>query len=836
MASRAGGGAGNTSSSARKPLAEDDGKTDEVCPVCVVDVVDNDAALLCQRCNVWSHCECIGIDDDEYSRLMNSDDDWFCIACTAIMANNISWGEMKGEDDIEVVIKSIYKEITTWNKNMFMLPRGKHGTGFISELTRLLSLFTDNTKWKRLSLTLVHIFIPLMLQKPSPNSKAKENTKYLGTRLQRWKDGKLDSIIGEVREIQKRVKRSDSQISESRSKAFCRLMFVGKVGQALKFLDNNSDIKGVHKLNRQVKGVLAEKHPCGEKAPHDVKLVVTAPEAEVVIFEQINAEVVQLTAKYVNGSGGPTLVDADMWRHLLCSKSYGKTTNHLCGVIAEFAKVLATEEVPGEILTEFVACRLVPLDKGSDSKGDIGVRPVGVGEVLRRIVGKLVVDVVKSDIQDAVGPLQTCAGLRSGIEGSIHAVKEIWDEDDTEAALLVDADNAFNRLNRKLALHNIRELCPVFHRYLYNTYQLPATLVIKDTESTQYLLSSEGCTQGDVAAMGFYALGIQPLTAHLSTVIEPRSCSQCWYADDSSAVGKLGQIRVWWDELCTIGPKYGYYPKSSKTVLIIKDAKMFSQAKKIFNGSGIKLTVEGERHLGAAIGSSSFRESYVTDKVFKWTKDVEELAEIAKEEPQAALSAFTKGLSHRWTFVQRTIANISHLFEPLEMAIRDMLIPALTGKQVSDIERELFSLPVRYGGLGLINPVESANREFDASFRLTKTIAELIKQQELTLKNYDTALFEAILSEVKEQKEKLLVDKLHSIRSKVENENLARAITLAQEKGAGAWLTVLPLQSLGYTLNKQEFRDSIRLRYGWPIPEIPIYCVCPERKVMLITP
>ena len=42
--------------------------------------------------------------------------------------------------------------------------------------------------------------------------------------------------------------------------------------------------------------------------------------------------------------------------------------------------------------------------------------------------------------------------------------------------------------------------------------------------------------------------------------------------------------------------------------------------------------------------------------------DAHELAEIAKEEPQVALSAFTKGLAHRLTFVQRTISSIGDLF------------------------------------------------------------------------------------------------------------------------------------------------------------------------------
>ena len=49
-----------------------------------------------------------------------------------------------------------------------------------------------------------------------------------------------------------------------------------------------------------------------------------------------------------------------------------------------------------------------------------------------------------------------------------------------------------------------------------------------------------------------------------------------------------------------------------------------------------------------------------------------------------------------------------HLFQPLENVIREKLIPALVRRSVSDIERRILALPVRFGGIGLINPVLSA--------------------------------------------------------------------------------------------------------------------------------
>ena len=52
----------------------------------------------------------------------------------------------------------------------------------------------------------------------------------------------------------------------------------------------------------------------------------------------------------------------------------------------------------------------------------------------------------------------------------------------------------------------------------------------------------------------------------------------------------------------------------------------------------------------------------------------------------------------------------------------------------------------------------------------------------------------------------------------------------ARDGGAGSWLTALPLDKLGFTLNKSDFRDALRLRYNIPITDIPSYCVCGERS------
>ena len=74
-------------------------------------------------------------------------------------------------------------------------------------------------------------------------------------------------------------------------------------------------------------------------------------------------------------------------------------------------------------------------------------------------------------------------------------------------------------------------------------------------------------------------------------------------------------------------------------------------------------------------------------------KDVEELSEIALDVPQAALSGYTKSLCHRWTFVMRTIQDTKDLFIPLEKCIRNKFVPAIIGRNVSDLHRKMIALP-----------------------------------------------------------------------------------------------------------------------------------------------
>ena len=183
----------------------------------------------------------------------------------------------------------------------------------------------------------------------------------------------------------------------------------------------------------------------------------------------------------------------------------------------------------------YLKAAIVLLAVGLQKPG--AVRPIGVGEVIRRIMGKCVMHVTKPDVIDASGSLQVCAGHKSGSEAAIHAMRSIFDADETDAVLLIDASNTFNALNRAAALHKIRVLCQTLATYVINTYKQPALLFITGGEE---LISAEGTTQGDPLSMSLYAISLQPLITRLHF---SSAAKQCWFADDATGSGSLQDVR-----------------------------------------------------------------------------------------------------------------------------------------------------------------------------------------------------------------------------------------------------------------------------------------------------
>ena len=147
---------------------------------------------------------------------------------------------------------------------------------------------------------------------------------------------------------------------------------------------------------------LGEKHPEAQRVTRALGSLLFGPVEEIpdLVYQEINGELVRGAALRTKGSGGPSGVDANGFKRILACKSFKRSSVNLCESIATLTRRLCTEFVDPLTIERIVASRLIPLDKGN---GD--VRPIRVGEVIKRIIGKWVTRVAKQDVINASGAM-----------------------------------------------------------------------------------------------------------------------------------------------------------------------------------------------------------------------------------------------------------------------------------------------------------------------------------------------------------------------------------------------------------------------------------------------
>ena len=340
-----------------------------------------------------------------------------------------------------------------------------------------------------------------------------------------------------------------------------------------------------------------------------------------------------------------------------------------------------------------------------------------------------------AEAKGACGIDQLCAGLEAGIEGAVHAVQSEWDahyQDEEIGFLMVDADNAFNRLNRTAMLWTVRHECPTLARYAFNTYRHWSLLVIRGTDGTAtFLYSKEGLAQGDPIAMICYGVGTLPLVRPIKKKLPDTTQSN--YADDLAILSKFKEIREYAEHLQAKGPHVGYFIQLSKCVLVVPE-RLLEAARVALGDLGFQITT-GHRYLGGFIGEEAARQAWLQEQVEGsggYVEAAKALAIVAKTYPQSAYCAWTKSLQRRWQYVQSVTANCGDNFKAVEEVIRTEFLPALFDATLDadDLVHQLAPLPVKLAGLAIQSPTQSAQSHYEASTLVNAHLIASIRGRE----------------------------------------------------------------------------------------------------------
>ena len=159
---------------------------------------------------------------------------------------------------------------------------------------------------------------------------------------------------------------------------------------------------------------------------------------------------------------------------------------------------------------------------------------------------------------------------------------------------------------------------------------------------------------------------------------------------------------------------------------------------------------------------------------------------------------------------------------PVEEVILFKFIPSITGLHICSNERVLLSLPTRTGGLGIPLFHENTAFEFENSRKLTSSLTDLIKDQSVLYSVHGIEQ-KKLKTKIKTEREHIHKNVLNTLQNYLK-ENQLCLNSINREKGVSSWLTSYPISDHGFDLTKQQFWDSLRLRYGWVLPNMPSTC------------
>eukprot|EP00731_Ephydatia_muelleri_P014360 Em0008g80a len=457
---------------------------------------------------------------------------------------------------------------------------------------------------------------------------------------------------------------------------------------------------GIAPNNDNTWKLLLSKHP--SCPPPQVPQVPTVP---ISIGPDFN--ILEVLQSFPKGSAaGPSGLRI---QHLLDAASIPLPTS-ICSLLRDLVNLLSSGKAPTSVSTFLAGGSLTALNKFKHGCLP-DIRPIAVGEALKRLTGKCLCSLIKYKASEFCQPLQFGVACASGSEKVVHGLRACVDKhwkDDDFAVVKVDMRNAFNLVSRQVildecALH-FPELLP-WATWCYAAHPLlwhPMGRIFSET----------GVQQGDPLGPLLFALVLQKI---LNAIDADDECIhilyQAWYLDDGTLAGKKSAILRALSLLDSIGPSLGIFINMSKCELFCKgDTSEFPPSMKSSHVPHLDL-------LGAPIGDYLFCGKYAASKRSEALKLLSRLVEVGASDPQVALillrlcGSYCK-LIHLARATPPSL--VSEALQLFNVEVRQCFAQSIA-VEVTDRAWQQAQLNLSHGGLGLRSVSHHSSAAYIAS-------------------------------------------------------------------------------------------------------------------------
>ena len=693
---------------------------------------------------------------------------------------------------------------------------------------------------------LARVFMVLKCIIPGSTRAGKHHAKsQISAKCNLWSSGRImelwDLAVAtsdhlKARASARKPKLQEHQSSAGRSAAASRLAGEGCLAKAIAALSSD----GVAPMTRATFQKLESKHPDAPLPEFDAAAPIVTDVTLPSDFDLVAA----LRSFPRNTSAGPSGLRA---HHLL----------QFCNAPLQFSFVttlrnfvnsmLSGTHFPPSVAKYFAGgslTALLKLGKGvyePDDPDTWDVRPICVGETLRRLVSKCVCALSKKRAADYLSPSQLGVACPGGLEFIIHRTREVVaaHANDPDFVLLkVDFRNAFNAVSRRAILEECAAIFPEFLPWVRFCYSGEAVL----SHPLGSLSSKAGVQQGDPLGPLLFSLVLHRIVKMISSRAKCANLLlNLWYMDDGIIAGPARDVRKALRLIAKYGPDLGLNLNLSKCELFCSSVETLEQhdfpIQRAKNDGNIPVSTHFNFiALGSPIGSSKFCESWVSAANGKADILFERLKEL--NDPHTATLLLSSCCSFgKFVHVVRTVP-LSHTRHGLARFDSQVLecFAAIVGDTLPAPAKLQASLARSRGGLGLRSLVRHANAAFVSSFcralpgstsntSLARAAEQLRQELRPDLPSHLAFIVECG-STPQAQFSALLEDRdLSSLAASFYNSfpDLARLNSVCAPHSS-TWLEVPPTKGLGLHLSPPHARTALKLRLGLQLFEKAMFC------------
>jgi hypothetical protein len=509
----------------------------------------------------------------------------------------------------------------------------------------------------------------------------------------------------------------------------------------------------------------------------------------------------------------------------IISLSAGEAGQKALRALTKLCNFLLSGQLPSEICHLLYGASLCALNKK-----DGGIRPIAIGNCLRRLTSKLACFQSRNIVNSYLSPHQLGVATKLGCEAAIHTTRTFVNNDQNRGKVLLKLDfkNAFNSVERDCILKEVQCHTPLLYPYLYQCYRNPSTLFF----GNHLISSSVGAQQGDPCGPMIFSLAIQPIILSLDSQMN------IWYLDDGTLADYPEVVLSDFKKVINLSQEIGLELNFNKCEIFCcsrdTDLKVIKEFQNL--APGIKIC---DRESLSLLGSPIFDQGF-KNTVEKTIITVENLLNKAELLNRHVAYTLIKNCLFipKFNFLLRTTPfwKFSNYVSSIDSSLKSCL-ERILNLRLTDLQWRQSTLPIRFGGLGIRRISDICLPAFLSSINGVKKLVSLLlnsKDNELNIHHYDEALAAWGVANENE------IPTIPQFQKNWDNINIKGIIAndlifnsprdLARFKAlqcreSGSWLHAIPSPNIGTLLDNTSFQVCIGLRLGCNLCT-PHICKC----------